>query len=250
MSIIFHIFHLFVYYIQYIRFQPLHEKKLGRAILDFKNNQDMMNHYKIEINEKYVKFLYNNGLVSRQIRPGNLGAEAANAYLNSYGWHRSAAGLMLSYIRSDIWFLSVNISKFDYCSPNLQEEYPKLCSEFEQCTDDLLNLKYYERNTNYHLIYKIPLYVSTLGPRGKHKKQIDKIIQHRIQIDQLKFEAEWENKNWGPSEQLKLLEISSKPNWKLNEETLNQLFSIYQGRFTKQKIKEICSMCRIDFVVD
>ena len=208
-------------------------------------------HFKIETNAKNVKFLHSNGLVKKSIRPGNLGAEAANQYLNSYGWHRSAAGLRTWYIRSDIWFLSVNINKYYFWQTYLMQEQPHIYNELEKVVKKVDHLEYYKDYKTQHgsnIVPSIPLYVKEKSKRGNHLEDIDKIINDRIKTDKLKFKDPFENpKKWGTSELYTILEAKQDPKWQLNDKTLEELFIKFERRRDKQSIKTFCSKNGINF---
>ena len=241
--------------IKIYRFQPLEEKPRQKPVIHMQNTE-IKKHFGIETSAKNVKFLYANGRMKKSIRPGNLGAEAANQYLNSYGWHRSAAGLRTWYIRSDIWFLSVNINKFHYWTNELIENHHELYIEFEEIIKKIDNLEYYASNkiemTGNKLIPSIPLYVKEKkSNRGKHLQEVDDLINDRIQIDKLKFKQPFESPNkWGPFEMYSILERKQDRKWKLNKKTLHQLFIQFNRRWTKQEIKQYCSQTGIDFIYE
>ena len=248
----------------------LQDKPKNKPIFDIKSKK-YQNHYKIETDEECCRYLFNAGIAPGIIRSGTLSVEAINSQIklltlflpisltlfqnivtnnvqnivtniatNIYRayLHHSRQSLKLALQRSTIFFLSINIKKFHLNSDWIENEVStELHQEFEKIISEVLNL------------YKVKkLYRNTLVPHiSMNDEEQRKLFMKEIVKYKLRFKYDYEY--FGASESMQLLNYLMQQNndWKLNNDTLREIYKMFDCRFALSVIQHKCLKFGVEF---
>ena len=236
----------------------LQDKPKKKPIFDIKS-KDYQNHYKIETNQECCQYLFNAGIAPGKIRSGNLSVEAINSqiklltifltifftifftiFLTIYRayLHHSRQSLILALQRSTIFFISINIKKFYLNSDWIENEVStKLHQEFEKVISEVSNLYKVKKLFNKHLVPKI-----SMNDEEQRQLFMKEIVKCKLRF---KFDYEY----FGASETMELLNHLMKQdnNWKLNNDTLREIYNLFDRRFAPKILQHKCLKFGIEF---
>ena len=147
-------------------------------------------------------------------------------------FHNGWQSVALAFSRTVLMSLCNNFSKFEYWRKDLRKESRtnnlKIYKEYNKVKNDVINMKYINKKYVHHLIRKIEV---------DEDKLFDLVLQ-KIRENKLKFQYKWEPYHAG--DQYALMEyIYTRPSgWVLNEKTMQILFDKFEGRISKETLRE------------
>ena len=145
-----------------------------------------------------------------------------------HGWQSMA----LAFTRTVLMGLCNNFSKFEYWRKELKRQSRtnnnNIYTEYNKVKNDVLHMKYINEKYGHHLIRKIKV----------DDDELFNLVLEKIRSNKLKFQYKWEP--YGPSEHYDLMEyVYTRPtDWVLNEQSLQIIFDKFDGRFSKDTLRE------------
>lgn len=219
------------------RWIPLEFKRTELPVFDI-NDDDFIKHKTIELKPDNLQMMYNNGFAPALIHISNMGVEQINGMINQTQLYKSWQNIATSYTRAVVLKLSINLRKFNNIDMYIKKKISfDLYQNFDLLNKKILGLHFIQKEFKNKLIPTVQY----------NKSKFNDFVSKKLKNDKLRFNTKWEH--FDTKQHMILIEwlLKQSTKWKLNDDSLHELFLYFKKRFRKEILREKCFKYGIEF---